>query len=239
MIERNQRLAYQGMLDNCEDVGITEAELHEAQAPLKPTIRRPEPIDYERMRKYFGHVPADIVRQTFKHTTQIRLLPPSTHLRRQFKSPNPALNLHRRNEADATDQIFAKEPALDGAETSCHIFVGQDSKITDVYKSKDNSGEEFLGAFQDRVRERGVPTKLIADNAPMYRGWNITKYLREIFVSMWQCETKYQNQNIAENRYQTVKRHTDRTTDRSGAPGCAWFLCLVYICLCLNNCIDP
>ena len=172
MIDRNKRLACQGLLDNCEDVGITETELHEAQVPLKPTIRRPEPIDYERMRKYVGHVPADIVRQTFKHTTQTGLLSPSTHLRRQFKSPNPALNLHRRNEPDATDQIFATEPTLDGAETSCHIFVGQDSKITDVYKSKDNSGEAFLGAFQDRVCERGVavPTKLIADNCPMYRG---------------------------------------------------------------------
>ena len=75
------------------------------------------------MREYFGHVPAEIVRQTYKHTTQIGLLPPSTHLQRQFKSPNPALNLHRRNEADATDQIFASEPTIDGGETSCHIFV--------------------------------------------------------------------------------------------------------------------
>ena len=64
---------------------------------------------------------------------------------------------------------------MDGGKTSAHIFVGQDSKITDVCKSKDNSGAEFLGAFQDRVCERGVPTKLIADNAPMYRGWNVTK----------------------------------------------------------------
>ena len=96
----------------------------------------------------------------------------------------PALNLHRQNEADAMDQIFAKVPAIDGGEVSAHIFVGQDSKITDVYKSKNNSGAEFLGAFQDRVRERGVPTKLIADNAPMYRGWNITKYLRDLVVSI-------------------------------------------------------
>ena len=139
MVKWNQRLAYQGVLDNCEDVGITEAELHEAQVPLKLTIRRPESMDYERMRKYFGYVPADIVWRTFKHTTQIGTLPPSTHLQRQFKSPNPALNLHCRNEADATDQIFAKEPALDDAEMSAHIFVGQDSKITDVYKSKNNS----------------------------------------------------------------------------------------------------
>ena len=122
---------------------------------------------------------------------------------------------------------------------SAHIFVGQDLKITDVYKSKDNSAEVFLGCFQDRVKERGVPTKLIADNCPMYRGWRVARYLRDLVVSIWQCETKHQNQNPAENRYQTVKRHTDRTMDRSGAPAAAWFLCLVYICLCLNNCVDP
>ena len=123
VIKQNQQLAYQGVLDNCEDVGITEAELHEAHAPLKPNIRRPETIDYDRKRKYTGHVPADIVQCTFKYTTQIGTLPPSTHLQRQFKSPNPALNLYRQNEADDTDQIFSKEPALDGAEINAHIFV--------------------------------------------------------------------------------------------------------------------
>ena len=55
------------------------------------------------------------------------------------------------------------------------------------------------------VKSKEVPTKLIADNAPMYRGWNITKYLRDFVVSIGYCETKYQNQNPAENRYQTVK----------------------------------
>ena len=56
---------------------------------------------------------------------------------------------------------------MDGDETSDDIFVGQDSKITDVYKAKDNSGKEFLEAFQDRVRTRGVSTKLVHDNALM------------------------------------------------------------------------
>ena len=59
---------------------------------------------------------------------------------------------------------------MDGGETSAHIFVGQDSKITDVYKAKDNSGKEFLGAMQDRGCTRGVPINLIADNTPIYRG---------------------------------------------------------------------
>ena len=90
---------------------------------------------------------------------------------------------------------------MDSGETSAHIFVGQDSKITDVYKSKDNSAEVFLGCFQDQVREQGVPAKLIADNFPMYRGWNVARYLRDLVVSIWQYETKHQNQNPAENRY--------------------------------------
>ena len=127
---------------------------------------------------------------------------------------------------------------MDGGETSAYIFVGQDLKITNVYKPKDNSGAEFVSTFQDRVCERRLPTKLIVDNTPMYRGWNVRKYLRDFVVSMWQCETKHQNQSPAENRYQTVKRHTNRTMNRIGAFGAAWFLCLVCIYLCLNNCID-
>ena len=95
--------------------------------------------DYERKRKYLRNVPAEIVRLIFKHTTQICTLPPSTHLQRQFKSPNPFLDLHCQNEADSTDQIFAKVPAIDGGEASAHIFVSQDLKIADVYTSKDNS----------------------------------------------------------------------------------------------------
>ena len=109
----------------------------------------------------------------------------------------------------------------------------------DVYKVKDNSGNQFLGAMQDRVCTRGVPTKLIANNAPIYRGQKVTKYLHNLVLPLWQCETKYQNQNSAENRYETVKRHTNRTMDRSGALPAAWLLCLVNVCFCLNHCIDP
>ena len=74
---------------------------------------------------------------------------------------------------------------MDGGETSAHIFVGQDSKITDVYNVKYNSGKELLGALQDRVRTRCVPTKLIADNAPMYRSWKLAKFFCKIITSLW------------------------------------------------------
>ena len=84
--------------------------------------------DWERKRKYFGNIPADIAQHTFKDTTQLVVLSPSSHLQRQFKSLNLALKLHQQIEADSTDQIFSNIPALDGGKTSAHIFVRQDSK---------------------------------------------------------------------------------------------------------------
>ena len=79
-------------------------------------------------------------------------------------------------------RFFSDTSTIDGGKTSAHIFVEHDSKITDVYKVKDNSGKEFMGAMQDRVRTRGVPTKLIADNAPIYGDRKLTKYLRNLIL---------------------------------------------------------
>ena len=107
------------------------------------------------------NLPADIVHRTFKHIIQLSVLPPSSHLQRQLKSPNSALNIHQRNEVDANDQIFSDTPAIDDEEMSSHIFVEYDSKITDVHKYKDNSGAEFLDTLQERICTRGVPIKLI------------------------------------------------------------------------------
>ena len=70
--------------------------------------------DWEKMRKFLGNVPLDIVQRTFKHTTQIGTLPPSSNLQRPLKSLNPALNLYYRNEVDAIDQIFVNVPTIDG-----------------------------------------------------------------------------------------------------------------------------
>ena len=47
------------------------------------------------------------------------------------------------------------------------IFIEYDLKITNIYKSKDNSEAEFLGTLQDQVFTRGVPTKRVVDNTLM------------------------------------------------------------------------
>ena len=84
-------MAYQGVSDNCHDVGIIEIDLLEAQASLKSSIRCPEWGDWERQGKYFGDLPEDILQQTLKHFTQLGILLPSSHLQRQFKFLNLSL----------------------------------------------------------------------------------------------------------------------------------------------------
>ena len=66
-------------------------------------------------------------------------LPPSTHLQKCFKSPNPGANLIHCCKADAIGFIFCDTHAIDGGETMAHIFVGFISHLTDIFKAKTRS----------------------------------------------------------------------------------------------------
>ncbi|OEU10296.1 hypothetical protein FRACYDRAFT_247235 [Fragilariopsis cylindrus CCMP1102] len=99
-----------------------------------------------------------------------------------FMSPNPSANLKRQDEADATDMIYSDTPAINGGEKCAHILIGKKSKLTDAYKVKSGSSEDFLETLQDRVSYRGCPTGLEADNAPMYLRWKNSQYLLDISI---------------------------------------------------------
>jgi hypothetical protein len=94
--------------------------------------------------------------------------------------------------------IYSDTPVINGGEKCAHLFVGKKSKLTDAYKAHGNSSAEFFKCLQDRYR--GCPTGLEVDNAPMYRGWKNSVYHRDVILPLWQCESKYQHQNYAENR---------------------------------------
>jgi hypothetical protein len=156
-------------------------------------------------------------------------LPPSTHLQKRFWSPNPAVNLRRRYKDDSTNLIYSTVPSISSKQTHADIFCGRTTKITNAYRAKDDTAATFLACFQDRVCSRGASTRLIADNAPMYRGWRVTRYLRDTWTSLWQAEAKYQHQNYAENRYQLVKRYTNKVMDRSECPSNHQPMILCYV----------
>jgi hypothetical protein len=49
--------------------------------------------DYEALHPHFAWINSDIIRKTFKVMTQFARLPLNTVLRKQFKVPNPAMNV--------------------------------------------------------------------------------------------------------------------------------------------------
>ena len=53
--------------------------------------------DYKLLSPHFAYMPEDIIKKTFKATTQYAKTTVSTILKRHFKSPFPALNIPRRN----------------------------------------------------------------------------------------------------------------------------------------------
>ena len=109
----------------------------------------------------------------------------------------------------------------------------------DAFGVKDGSSAEFISSFQERVVKKGVPAKLVADNAPLYRSRSIAKYLLELRILLFQCERKKQYQNKVEGRWQVAKRYTNRVLDRTKAPNTMWLYALMLVIFCLNHMVDP
>ena len=92
------------------------------------------PVDYEKLRPFFGWVNSDIVKQTIDQTTQWGVALDSFPMKRHLKSRNPVLNVPRRHEPVATDTIFSDTPALDSRVKQAQVFVGRDSAKTEISK---------------------------------------------------------------------------------------------------------
>jgi len=179
---------------------------------------------------------ADTIKKTLENTTQYARLPMGTLLKRAYKSANPALNVHRRSEPVACDLVYSDTPAVASGATSAAVFTGLRTKVVDAYGLK--SDKQFVNSLEDNIRERGAPNKLISDRGQVHIGTKVLDILRALFIGSWQSEPHQQQQNPFERRYQTVKTAANRVMDRSGAPACAWLLCLQYVCFLLNHSYD-
>ena len=119
----------------------------------------PQPIDFEKLRPYFGWVNKHTIEKTFHKTTQWTVASTRYPMRKHFKSRFPAFNIPRRSEEVATDTIFSDTPAIDSGVTMAQIFVGKRTLVTDVYPLK--SQKQFVNTLEDNIRFRGAMTKLI------------------------------------------------------------------------------
>ena len=73
------------------------------------------------------------------------------------------------NRTQATDMVYSDTPAHNSGVKNAHIFVGTESKLTDVFGAREGTAQTFLEALQDQVRFWKAPTNLIGDTAHIYK----------------------------------------------------------------------
>ena len=174
------------------------------------------PVDYDKLRPFFGWVNSDVVKQTIDQTTQWGVALDSFHMKTLLKSRNPALSVPRRHEPVSTDTIFSDTPAVDSDVKQVQVFVGRDSLVEDVYAMK--SGKQSVNTLEDNKRGRGAMDKLLNDSGKTEISKKFMGILRAYHISNWHSEPYHQNQNPAEWQYRTIKSWTNTVMNRSGAP---------------------
>src|SRR5688572_19173173 len=160
-------------------------------------------------------------------------MPMGTNLKKRYKSPFPACNVHRRDEPVATDTVYSDTPAIDSGITAAQFFVDTESMVCDVYPLK--SDRQFVNVLQDNIRRWGAMSKLISDRAQAEISNKVQDILRNYIIKDWQSEPHQQHQNAAERRYQDAKRLANTLLDFIGASQSLWLLALAYVCLNMNH----
>ncbi len=203
-----------------------------------PKISTPKPINHSVMRQFFCWLPEKHILDTFKYTSQMMRAPLSTYLRKRHRTPHPAANIIRCNDIDLMDSVFSDTPAVATGETVAQIIATRQSKFVSIHGMKDVSKDDILGAFQDCVRWRSAPKEVRSDDAAVYNGNCFTNYCCDLYISLWQSEAYHQNQNYAENVWETLKRGVNCLLDFTGAPPTWWLLGLLLLAQVWNHTVD-
>ena len=230
-------------LDIKDNLHFFDAHMHQLafEQETTPTIspaaearsQSPKEPDYSKLKPVFGWLPTETIKKTFQHTTQLARITTGTLLKKFYKAQNPALNVIRRGEPVATDELYSDTPAVDCGATRCQVFVGMNTDVVDVYPMQ--TSKQFINTLEDNVRERGAPTKLVSDRAQVEISGRALEYLRILMIPTWQSEPHQQHQNYAERKIQHLKQMSHTIMDRTGAPAFTWLLCLMYVAYLLNH----
>ena len=125
----------------------------------------PREIDYDKFKSKFMWLPTDVIKRTFDKTTQHYRMSANTYLKKRYKSPFPAFNVHRHEEPVATDTVYSYTLAIDCGVTSAQFFCRTESLVCDIYPMK--TDKQFVNTLQDNIRRQGAMSKLISDHAQL------------------------------------------------------------------------
>ena len=184
-------------------------------------------VDYDSKRKYLLNMPSEVVRHTYDATTRYyRQISSPTHIKQRYRTNYPACNVSRRNEAVATDTIFADTTAW-GGWTAMQFYIGRVSRFVSGHEC--HSDGDFVHTLRDEIRLRGAMDKITSDRAQAEISNKVADILRSYCIKDWQSEPDHQWQNFAERAYQDIKRYTNWILNTSGAPPEAWVLAIKYV----------
>ena len=213
---------------------MDNTSIHGELVQVNDNETRPSVQDFNSYRKYFLDVPPDVIKRTFKATTQFARSGWITgHIRNTMKAPFPAMNVIRRNEPVATDTIFSNVSAIANGSTCAQLFVGTRTKFASAIGM--HSDSQFIHALQDTIRKYGAMDQLVSDGGEALISNKVRDVLRHLCIRDWHSEPHYQHQNPAERRYRDIKTNLNSTMNASGAPANCWLLCLHYVIFIMNR----
>ena len=185
-------------------------------------------INYSHYRPHFLGASDEVLRMTFRNTTQYATnVVCDNRITQTINSPNPALNVLRRNEPVATDKIDAAVPAYDGGAKMAQIFVGRKSLFFQAYGMTSES--QFVNALEDEIRRFGAMDVLISDGAQSETGTKAADIKRAYLIDEWVSEPYYQHQNFAEHRWGIAQKNLNWVMIWRKVDAKAWLLCLVWV----------
>ena len=198
----------------------------------------PNDINYAKYAMHFPGVSLESIKRTFEATTQYgrKGAFPGFTLKHQMISPNPMLNVMRRNEPVATDTVYAPRgvPSMEGGHTAAQFFIGRKSNYRAILGCGD-SDAGFNRALMDHIRMYGAMDVLISDNAKAEVSARTKDILRALCIKDWQSEPHNKNQNFAERGWKDTKEKANLVFDWSNANNDEWLLILEYVCFILNH----
>jgi hypothetical protein len=189
--------------------------------PIPVQTRMPKHKDawYRRQHWFFPGKGMKTIKKTFENTTQYgaRGATIGPWLQHSVASPNPILNVPRRQEDVATDTISSNTPAVDNGSTAAQFFIGTTSQFRSVRPCGD-SDAQFTQTLMDEIQTLGAMNRLISDKAKAQISESAMAILRTFSIDDWHIETGKPWQHPAEIGLSSTIPKIQEILNTSGAP---------------------
>ncbi|CAB9511627.1 Retrotransposon protein [Seminavis robusta] len=139
---------------------------HHTGVELPPISRKRPPEQIPMIRWFFPGTSDETLKQTLDATTQYgtKGAIQGRTLQSQILSPNPILNIPRRQEDVATDTIYGSVPAVDDGSVAAQFLIGRTSHYRSLHPAG-TSDASYVKTLMDNIRRFGAMNCIRSDNA--------------------------------------------------------------------------